>query len=189
MNCAAAMKTSIAIANASPIASPSAASEASPLTMRPSVTLSATGPFHSGQRMMVNASERTIFAASGTPLSAATGRNAITQEMRASVNRKPSRVANVNSESACIAAQVPHDGDRVIHALVDHPRHQHQAAREKRHQARDRVESAVLNGSDHLNQADHDARHETDGQQRRRNPEGSHEHMADDVGYGVRRHA
>ena len=33
--------------------------------MRPIVTVSATGPFHSGHRIMVNARDRTIFAVSG----------------------------------------------------------------------------------------------------------------------------
>src|SRR5438270_8882813 len=72
---------------------------------------------------------------------------------------------------------------------MHHPRHHQQAAAEKRDQPGYRVESAVLNGGDHLNQTDHDSSNKANREQRSADPESRHKHLADDVRRAVGGHA
>src|SRR5665213_2931173 len=183
--CAASLKTSITIASDTPIARPSADSLARPATIRPIPASAPAGAFHSVRSISVIASERTIRAGSGAARNAASGRNATTPEILASVNRNPNRVEYVNRESTPITAQISKNVDRVGHRLVHHPGHHQQAPAQERDQPRNRVEPAVLNGSQNLNQTDYDAGNEPDREQRRADPESGEKHLAHDVSHSV----
>src|ERR1039458_1481519 len=92
-----------------------------------------------------------------TPPMPGMGTKTKTPATRASVKRKPSRVAVERTRSPPIAAQVPQDADGVGAHSVEHPRQREDEGAQKSEQARDGVEGRVLNRGDDLDQADEDA--------------------------------
>src|SRR5271157_719623 len=124
---------------------------------------------------MVTQTERAMRAMSAVDLMPGSGRNTNTPPIRASVTRKPSRVAMESCSSPCIAAQVPQDRHGVRHELLKHPGQRQDEGRQEGAETRNGVEPAVLNRSDNLDQTDDDARRESHGEQRSRQPERSHQ--------------
>src|ERR1017187_8797055 len=104
-----------------------------------------------------------------------------TPATRASVKRKPNSVAVERIRSPPIAAQVPQYADGVGAHLVEHPGQREDEGAQKSEQARDGVESRVLDGGDDLDQADQNAHHEAHGEQRQRQPEGRHEGLPENL--------
>src|ERR1700678_3772899 len=71
---------------------------------------------------------------------------------------------------------------------MNHPRHHQKTPAEASHKPGNRIESAVLNGSNHLNQTDDNPGNKPDRQQRSGNPERRNKHLADKMSHSIRRH-
>src|ERR1035437_6090449 len=149
MVCAATNTASVTKATARPIPIPNAASEIIHTASSPADASPPTCG-HWGNRARVTLTERTTRARSAPDFMPGSGRNTNTPPIRASVSKKPSRVAMESCSSPCIAAQVPQDPYGVRHELLEHPGQRQNEGRQESHQARNGVEPAVLDGSDNL---------------------------------------
>src|SRR5690242_20511349 len=188
MICAATLNPSKTKDTERPIPIPNAASDSTqPVSSPPEISGDGWGQYGNSATAMLSAS--TIRAWSARDPMPGIGTKMNTPPIRATVRRNPSKVEVERTISPCIPAQIPQDENRVRRDFGEHPWHREKEGPQERDQARNRAEAGVLDRGDDLDQADDDAGHEADHQQRGAQPERRHQALPQNLDYEFGRHA
>src|SRR5271165_1602937 len=188
MTCAASWTPSSRNATATPTVTPNEASAARAPSMRPLSRSMLFGRGQTGRSPAVMARARAMRPESGAAARPGIGTSAIRPETRARTSRKPHSVARFNVRSVCIASQIAEERGRVGYQAPGNPGKEQQESEQKCRQTRNGVKAWVLDRGEHLQQTDGDPDHESDPEDRKRQPERFEQRVPEDVDRHLRCH-